>query len=278
MPLMPTRMSAASHRCGQAAAGELIEPRFERHAIERREGQRRENLDTPPQAGVKLIQQRRALDRAAGEFRGVRQRPGGRHRHVAEIRAFLAVRRVAKRDDEIHARRIGPGEFMPGLAAQFAGVVAERVAASRSLRHWAWRSDRIRPSRRGSAPPPYFSRMASAMIERAELCVQRNSTLKAGGHALILFRPWGKEAREIAAQFGAAAAAGFGEKAEQLPQADDARGMNDLPPLTGRLRETRALQRREMKRGGRGGQAEAAREIARRQTRSGLPPSEGASG
>jgi len=39
-------------------------------------------------------------------------------------------------------------------------------------------------------------------------------------HALILIQ--GKQACEIAAQLGPAAAAGFSEKAEQAPKADDA--------------------------------------------------------
>ena len=94
MPLMPMRISAAPYRYGQAAAGELIEARFERHAIERGEGECCENVDAPTQAGVKLIEQRRALDRAAREFCRIGQRPGGRNRHVAKIRAFLPSRRV----------------------------------------------------------------------------------------------------------------------------------------------------------------------------------------
>ena len=99
------------------------------------------------------------------------------------------------------------------------------------------------------------------MIERAELCVQRNEHIESRRHALILFWPWGKKAREIAAQFRAAAAAGLGEKAEQPPQARDARRMDDLPALAGRLREPCPLQRREMKGGGRGRQPEAVREF-----------------
>ena len=72
-----------------------------------------EDLDPPAQAGVEFVQQGRAFDRAAGELRRVWQRPGAGDRQFAEVRADLAVQRVAERDDEIHARRVGSGEFVP---------------------------------------------------------------------------------------------------------------------------------------------------------------------
>ena len=67
------------------------------------------------------------------------------------------------------------------------------------------------------------------------------------GHALILFGQWGKQARDIAAQLGTAAATGFGQKAEQLPQADDPRGMDDLPSLPRRLGQPGTFERGQMK-------------------------------
>ena len=82
------------------------------------------------------------------------------------------------------------------------------------------------------------------MIERAELCVQRNSTLKAGCHAFVLVGQGGKQPGDVAAQLRAAAAASFGQEGEQLPQARDPRRMDDLAPLAGRLRQARRVRER----------------------------------
>ena len=57
------------------------------------------------------------------------------------------------------------------------------------------------------------------MIERAELRVQRNSTLKAGVIGSLSSGKGGSSARQIAAQLRPAAAAGLGQEAEQLAQA-----------------------------------------------------------
>ena len=54
------------------------------------------------------------------------------------------------------------------------------LGAWRSPRDWVRRSGRNRRTRLGSGRRRCFCRMASAMIERAELCVHRNSTLNAG--------------------------------------------------------------------------------------------------
>ena len=80
MPLMPTRIAqppAARQRARRPRA-DLVEPRLERHAIELGKGQVGEDLDPAVQAGVELVQHRRALGPAARELGRVGQRPGRR--------------------------------------------------------------------------------------------------------------------------------------------------------------------------------------------------------
>ncbi len=101
------------------------------------------------------------------------------------------------------------------------------------------------------------------MIERAELCVHRNSTLKAGVMPLSS-SGLGEAGGDVAAQFGPAAAAGLGQEAEQLPQAREPHGVDDLPALAGGLRQAGALERGEMEREGRGGHCEPRRDVTRR--------------
>ena len=86
------------------------------------------------------------------------------------------------------------------------------------------------------------------MIERAELCVHRNSTLKAGVMPLSSWGAGGSRLSDVAAQFGPAAAAGLGQEGEQLPQAREAHGMDDLAALAGGLGQARALECGEMER------------------------------
>ena len=92
-------------------------------------------------------------------------------------------------------------------------------------------------------PPPSLSRMASAMIERAEFLVHRNSTLKAG---VMPFSSatGGEQTGDVAAQLRPAAATGLGQEPKQSPQPRDPHGVDDLPALPGGLREARSLERR----------------------------------
>ena len=264
MPLMPTRMVSAHPPATPRSAADLVEPRLHRHAVERGERQRREDFDPPAQAGVELVQQRRAFDGAAGELRRVGQRPGSGHRQVAEVGADRALQRVAERDDEIHSRRVGAGELVPRLAAQAISVVAEGA----QLRdHLGIRpGDGIGPGGPGTEPVAAEFLQDRLGHDRAGRVVRaQEQHVERRGHAWGLLGQWGKQARDVAAQFGTAAAAGLGQEAEQLPQPGEAHGMDDLPALAGGLRQAGALERGQMERRGGGRKAEPGHEISGRQ-------------
>src|SRR5688572_13265259 len=105
-------MLPSSSRSEQIAA-DVIEPYLHRHAVQGREGQRGENLDPAPQAAIDLIEQGCAFGFVAVKFRRVRQRPGSRHYQFAKLRAGVSVQSITQYDDEVHARSIGTGEFIP---------------------------------------------------------------------------------------------------------------------------------------------------------------------
>ena len=102
------------------------------------------------------------------------------------------------------------------------------------------------------------------MIERAELCVHRNRTLKAAVMGSSSGGSSGKQPREVAAKLGAPAAAGLGEKAEQRAQAEEAHRIDHLPAASRRLDEAGLLERGEMKRQCRRRLAERRRQLAGR--------------
>ena len=102
------------------------------------------------------------------------------------------------------------------------------------------------------------------MIERAELCVQRNSTLKAGVTTSSSGASSGSKPREIAAKFGATAAAGLGQEAEQVSQPGEPDGIDDLPALPRRLDEPGPFQCRQVKRQARRRRAQSRRQFSGR--------------
>ena len=89
------------------------------------------------------------------------------------------------------------------------------------------------------------------MIERAEFLRAQEQHVEGGGHAFVL-GAGGEQTRDIAAQLRPAAATGLGQEPEQSPQARDPYGVDDLPALPGGLGQARSLERREVKRQGRG--------------------------
>src|SRR5665213_6762 len=106
IPLMPTLITILPSWCYTGRIADFIQACLERHPIERRKGEAGEYLKAPANHGVQLIQQRRAFRCRTVELGRVRERPGGGHELASEVWAKLAVRGIAKRDNEIHARRI----------------------------------------------------------------------------------------------------------------------------------------------------------------------------
>ena len=64
--------------------------------------------------------------------------PGSSHWSIAKVGADLAIDRVAERDHEIHAWRIGTHELVPRFRAQTANVVTKNLKAIKHLRHRRW--------------------------------------------------------------------------------------------------------------------------------------------
>jgi hypothetical protein len=98
------------------------------------------------------------------------------HRLTRPDRALLGRGLVADREDEIHRRRTGLGEFAPVLGAREGGVEIQIVEQFQRIgMHFAFR---VRAGGKGlEAAPPSRLRMASARMDRAELPVHRNRTL-----------------------------------------------------------------------------------------------------
>jgi hypothetical protein len=109
--------------------------------------------------------------------------------------------------------------------------------------------------RAGWEPARIGVELAAAEPVEDRLCHQRargvagaqEQDIEGGGHGSVLRKVVGQEPREVAAQVGAAAAAGLGEKAEQRAQAEEAHGVDELPPVPRRLDQAGLLECRQMK-------------------------------
>ena len=86
------------------------------------------------------------------------------------------------------------------------------------------------------------------MIERAELRVHRNSTLKAGVIDRTFFGKRRQELGDVAAKLGVAAAARLGQEHQQLAQRDDPHRVNDLAALPGGGDQAGPIEGAQMKR------------------------------
>ena len=75
---------------------DFVQPRLERHPVQRLEGKAGENLDAAPDHRVKLVQQGRPFGRRALELRRIGQGPGGGDILAREIGAELPMRHVAQ--------------------------------------------------------------------------------------------------------------------------------------------------------------------------------------
>ena len=84
------------------------------------------------------------------------------------------------------------------------------------------------------------------MIERAELRVQRNSTLNAGGHAGALLGQGGSRRAMSPHSSGRPPQQVSVRNDSSCPQRDEADGVDDLAALPGGLRQPGTLQRGEM--------------------------------
>jgi len=69
------------------------------------------------------------------------------------------------------------------------------------------------------------------MIERALLCVHTNQHVESWGHRRAFFGKRRQKLGDVTAKLGAAAAAGLGQKHQQLPERDDAHRVDDLAAL-----------------------------------------------
>src|SRR5215211_6495234 len=84
MPLMPTLMASPSHRCPLAVA-QPVEALLERDAVERGVRQVDEDLQTPADHAIELVDHDGALDQRSLELGRIGQRPGGGDRLAADI-------------------------------------------------------------------------------------------------------------------------------------------------------------------------------------------------
>ena len=101
------------------------------------------------------------------------------------------------------------------------------------------------------------------MIERAELCVHRNSTLKAGVMPVSSSGKGGSRRAMSPHSSGRPPQQVSVRKASNCRKPAIRAGMDDLAALAGRLRQPGALQRGEMERQGRGRQPPGARRSPR---------------
>ena len=121
-------------------------------------------------------------------FRGVWHSPMRSRRVTGPIRANLACGVVADGDDQVHVRGTGLAELVPVLAAQSVGADTSVAQHFQGHRVGLLVCSRTAAGRKGAKrPPPVWFRMASARMLRAELWVQRNSTLI--GSISLMFRP-----------------------------------------------------------------------------------------
>ena len=158
----------------------------------------------------------------------------------------------------------GPGELVPGLAAQVTGGVTEGLQPGDHLGIGGL--VRVRSGRPGVEPPAaefLHDRLGHDRTRRIVRAQEQH--VEGRAHAFVLVGQGGQQAGQVAAQLRPAAAAGLGEEAQQPAQAGDPHGVDDLPPLPGGLGQPGPLQRGEMEGGRRGGQAEPGGKVTGRQ-------------
>ncbi len=119
----------------------------------------------------------RALFRLASpRFGWIRHAPMRRHRLTGPHRARFAGGIVANRENKIERRRARARKLVPGFRSKAGRVVAEAVQKPQRFRmHTALRLAAGAVGAKSSCASLF--KIASAMIERAELPVQRNSAL-----------------------------------------------------------------------------------------------------
>ena len=159
---------------------------------------------------------------------------------------------------------LGPVNSSHDLLRKLRRVVSKRTQLLDHVRIGC--GDRVGPGGvRVEAITATFSQDGFGHDRTGRVVGAQKQHVEGGGHPLVLLRQRGEKPRQVPAEFGTAAAAGFGEEAEQLPHPGHACGMHDLSAVAGGMGEARAFQRCEVEGQGRGRDTQAAGDVAGRE-------------